>query len=71
MSSSKTITNQPRCRFQERSRFFTVVRVFVAITFVGHLLFAHGCHGDEDHELFAQVLLGWKSASRLVGANFE
>jgi hypothetical protein len=24
------------------------------VLLVGLLIFAHGCHGDEDHELFAQ-----------------
>jgi hypothetical protein len=24
-----------------------------ALVFAGYLLFAHGCHGDEDNELFA------------------
>jgi hypothetical protein len=28
----------------------------------GYLLFAHGCHGDEDNELFAglmRIVSGW------------
>ncbi len=25
------------------------------ITVAAQLLFAHGCHGDEDHELFAAI----------------
>jgi hypothetical protein len=28
-------------------------RYGVALALAGYLLFAHGCHGDEDNELFA------------------
>lgn len=27
-------------------------QVVVLLALAGYLLFAHGCHGDEDHELF-------------------
>jgi hypothetical protein len=31
-------------------------RVWVALALVaGYLLFCHGCHGDEDNELFASI----------------
>jgi hypothetical protein len=30
---------------------------FIALLLGGYLLVAHGCHGDEDNELFAGVFL--------------
>jgi hypothetical protein len=30
-------------------------RYGVALALAGYLLFAHGCHGDEDNELFARL----------------
>ena len=32
-----------------------IIRVVTALLLAGFLLFAHGCHGDEDNELFARV----------------
>ncbi len=29
--------------------------LFLLVLAAGYLLFAHGCHGDEDNELFAFV----------------
>jgi hypothetical protein len=31
-------------------------RYVAALLLGGYLLFAHGCHGDEDNELFTQAL---------------
>jgi hypothetical protein len=33
----------------------TLAKWTLAIALLGSMLFAHGCHGDEDHELFAKV----------------
>lgn len=35
------------------ARRLHVVRWLAAALVAAYLLFAHGCHGDEDHELFA------------------
>lgn len=32
----------------------------VALVLAGYLLFCHGCHGDEDHELFNVVRTSWQ-----------
>jgi hypothetical protein len=32
-----------------------VCRWLIIATIAGQLVFAHGCHGDEDHELFGAV----------------
>jgi len=40
----------------------SVIRVVTLLLLAGFLLFAHGCHGDEDNELFARVR-AWISAS--------
>lgn len=37
------------------ARVLRVVRWLAFALLAGHLLFAHGCHGDEDHELFARL----------------
>ena len=34
----------------------TVIRVVTLLLLAGFLLFAHGCHGDEDNELFAHLV---------------
>ena len=34
-----------------------IMKWIVAAGVAGSLLFAHGCHGDEDHELFGQALV--------------
>jgi hypothetical protein len=33
------------------------------------LLFAHGCHGDEDNELFARPIYQFAPAGFAAGAN--
>jgi hypothetical protein len=33
-----------------------LLRVAVLIMLSGFLLLAHGCHGDEDNELFARII---------------
>lgn len=38
-----------------RRRLLTWVRRGALALLTAHLLFAHGCHGDEDHELFGVV----------------
>jgi hypothetical protein len=32
-----------------------VFRLVLVVLLVARLLFAHGCHGDEDHELFGAI----------------
>lgn len=40
---------------ERRRRFDAYLRVAVLILASAFLIFAHGCHGDEDNELFALV----------------
>jgi hypothetical protein len=37
-------------------RWSAACRWMAFILLAGYLLFAHGCHGDEDHELLARVV---------------
>lgn len=34
----------------------TLAKWLLAALALGSLLFAHGCHGDNDHELFTRVM---------------
>jgi hypothetical protein len=34
-----------------RERSLALIRALALAALVAHFLFAHGCHGDEDHEL--------------------
>lgn len=36
-----------------RRSVWRLLHTIVFVTLAGYLLFAHGCHGDEDTELFA------------------
>jgi hypothetical protein len=41
---------------EQRMRWAAVLcRWALLAALTAHLLFAHGCHGDEDHELFGAV----------------
>jgi hypothetical protein len=44
-----TVDQLPEVREPATSRGWLLVPLFLL---AGYLLFAHGCHGDEDHELF-------------------
>ncbi|MBI2804429.1 MAG: hypothetical protein HYX68_05520 [Planctomycetes bacterium] len=37
---------------REHGFLFTAARWLFAAALLASMLFAHGCHGDEDHELF-------------------
>ena len=53
--------NVTRDRSTTQSRWTAVLR-WLALAWVGAgLLFAHGCHGNEDHELFTAL-------ARVIGA---
>jgi hypothetical protein len=48
MTACTNVKKKPRCE--------TVwVRVVALAFLVGYLLFAHGCHGDEDTELLDKI----------------
>jgi len=38
-----------------RPPLLTSVRLLAAALLAAHFLFAHGCHGDEDNELFGRA----------------
>jgi hypothetical protein len=38
-----------------REQALAILRCVALALLAGHLLFAHGCHGDEDHELFTRL----------------
>ena len=42
----------------------TLIRVATVLLLAGFLLFAHGCHGDEDNELFARVMESLSAGGR-------
>jgi hypothetical protein len=42
---------------QARAMICTVIRWGTLLLLVTQFLFAHGCHGDEDHELFGIATL--------------
>jgi len=46
-----------------RGPLMTLIKIVTLLLLAGFLLFAHGCHGDKDNELFARVS-AWMSASR-------
>jgi hypothetical protein len=39
-----------------RRRCLALLRGVAVTALVLHFLFAHGCHGDEDHELFTSAV---------------
>jgi hypothetical protein len=41
-----------------RERCLAVMRGIAIAALVAQLLFAHGCHGDEDHELLVRTIAG-------------
>lgn len=41
-----------------KSMGITVLRCALFLAVLASILFAHGCHGDEDHELF-NACIGW------------
>jgi hypothetical protein len=47
---NRTITRTSAAQF-----CVTLAKWTLAVALLGSLLFAHGCHGDEDHELFAHI----------------
>jgi hypothetical protein len=53
---------QKTCLTHEPTGLAVFARWVAFVLLAGHLLFAHGCHGDEDHELFGAV-------SRVVGTS--
>jgi hypothetical protein len=49
---------RPTCEVPDKramQQVMTAVRWAAALVVAAHLLFAHGCHGDEDNELFGVV----------------
>jgi len=45
-------------RRRDRRSLFACCRLGIALLLAGYVLFSHGCHGDEDHELFAWLRHG-------------
>jgi hypothetical protein len=44
-----------------------VLRALAFAILLGHFLFAHGCHGNEDHELFQQLAPASEAAGLPAG----
>jgi hypothetical protein len=55
------LENAPAGRGKRHARWlFRAGRWLFLLGIAGYLLFAHGCHGDEDTELFARLASLWR-----------
>ncbi len=39
------------------ARWLAILRGLAVAALLANFLFAHGCHGDEDHELFTSAIM--------------
>ena len=42
----------PQCALTSETALWIWARALLCLMLLGYAVFAHGCHGDEDHELF-------------------